>query len=118
MINLNLNHMNDSFCSDSSLTLAGVGPGDPDLLTAAAIDAIRNSTLIAYPVAREECESYALNIASKWIENGQKFLPLIFPMVENIQVQKEAWKVATNQLVGHVCKGEKVTFICQGDISF
>ena len=31
------------------LTIAGVGPGDPSLLTLAAVDAIKESTVVSYP---------------------------------------------------------------------
>ena len=33
------------------LTIAGVGPGDPSLLTLAAVDAIQESTVVSYPVS-------------------------------------------------------------------
>ena len=59
----------------------GVGPGDPELLTLAAVDAIEKASLIAYPIAREGAEGMAAAIASKWITSRQKRLPLYLPMV-------------------------------------
>ena len=49
------------------LTIAGVGPGDPSLLTLAAVDAIQESTVVSYPVSTREGDSLAEKIASKWI---------------------------------------------------
>ena len=49
-----------------NLTIAGVGPGDPSLLTIAAVDAIRDSTVVSYPVSSEE-ETVLLK---KLLQNG------------------------------------------------
>lgn len=38
----------------AGLTLVGVGPGNPELLTVAAVRAIGAAAVVAYPVAREE----------------------------------------------------------------
>ena len=49
-----------------SLTIAGVGPGDPSLLTLATVDSIQQSTVVSYPVSIRGGESLAEKIASKW----------------------------------------------------
>jgi len=99
------------------LTIAGVGPGDPSLLTLAAVDAIRQSTVVSYPVSNKGGESLAEKIASKWITKDKKKLPLHFPMVDDQNTLKSAWKVAGNELMKMVEKGERVVFLAQGDIS-
>tara|TARA_Y100001968_G_scaffold296241_1_gene304295 strand:- start:430 stop:1158 length:729 start_codon:yes stop_codon:yes gene_type:complete len=100
-----------------SLTIAGIGPGDPSLLTLAAVDAIRESTVVSYPVSTEEGESLAEKIASKWITIDKKKLPLHFPMVNDQNTLKNAWGVAGNRLMRMVERGERVVFLAQGDIS-
>ena len=99
------------------LTITGVGPGDPSLLTLAAVDAIKDSTVVSYPVSTEGGESLAEKIASKWITKDKKKLPLHFPMVDYQDTLKSAWRVAGNELIRMVDKGERVVFIAQGDIS-
>ena len=99
------------------LTIAGVGPGDPSLLTLAAVDAIRDSTVVSYPVATRGGESLAENIASKWITKDKKKLPLHFPMIGDQNTLKIAWRDACDELMKMVQKGERVVFIAQGDIS-
>ena len=100
-----------------SLTIAGVGPGDPSLLTLAAVDAIRESTVVSYPVSTKGGESLAEKIASKWITKDKKKLPLHFPMVEDQNSLKSAWGVAGDELMRMVKKGERVVFLAQGDVS-
>ena len=99
------------------LTIAGVGPGDPSLLTLAAVDAIQESTVVSYPVSRRGGDSLAEKIASKWITKDKKKLPLHFPMVDDQNTLKSAWRVAGRELMKMVDKGERVVFLAQGDIS-
>ncbi len=107
----------NSLRKKAGLTLVGVGPGDPLLLTIAAVQAIHNATVIAYPVAEEGKDSMAYEIASHWIDNRTKRLPILFPMVCEENLLKEAWKKAGDQLATAVANGENVVFLCQGDIS-
>ncbi len=99
------------------LTLVGVGPGDPSLLTLAAVEAIKNATLIAYPVARKGADGMAAKIAYEWIEGQKRHLPLIFPMVTEVEPRKRAWREAGDELATAVFNGERVAFLSQGDVS-
>ena len=89
-----------------SLTITGVGPGDPSLLTLAAVDSIQESTVVSYPASIRGGESLAEKIASKWISKDKKKLPLYFPMVDDQNTLKNAWRVAGNELVKMVENGE------------
>ena len=100
-----------------TLTITGVGPGDPSLLTLAAVNAIQDSTVVSFPVSIKGGESLAEKIASKWISKDKKKLPLHFPMVDDQNILKKAWRVAGNELMKMVEKGERVVFLAQGDIS-
>ena len=97
--------------------MVGVGPGDPALLTLAAIEAIEAATVVAYPVAREGGKGMAVSIAARWIRAQQRQLPLIFPMVAAAEPRQQAWREASDQLAAAVAAGELVVFLCQGDAS-
>ncbi len=99
-----------------SLSFIGLGPGDPKLITIAAVDAINEATLVAYPVAYEGSKSMAIEIASNLLR-GKKLLPIVLPMVTDKEILKKAWKIATNQLIEAVDDCGKVVFIAQGDPS-
>ena len=99
------------------LTITAVGPGDPSLLTLAAVQAIQESTVVSYPVSIVGGESLAAKSASRWISKDKKKLPLHFPMVDDQNTLQNAWRVAGNELIKMVEKGEKVVFLAQGDIS-
>ena len=48
------------------LTIAGVGPGDPSLLTLAAVEAIQESTVVSYQSLLEE----EIVLLKKLLQNG------------------------------------------------
>jgi precorrin-2/cobalt-factor-2 C20-methyltransferase len=103
--------------SPPGLTLIGVGPGDPELLTVAAVRAIRGADTVAYPVARVGAEGMAARIAAPWIHAEQGRLPLVFPMVEEAEPRRRAWLEAADALAASVAAGDAVVLLCEGDAS-
>ncbi len=101
---------------DKVLTLAGVGPGDPSLITIATAEAIQKATLIAFPVSKKGGKSKAAEIASSLI-NNKKTLPLVFPMVVEPNSLKEAWRNASYKLVEAVKNNHRVVYLSVGDVS-
>ena len=101
----------------AGLTLVGVGPGDPQLLTVAAVRAIEAATVVAYPVAREGAAGMAATIAAPWIGADQRRLPLLFPMVNEAEPRIAAWHAAADALAAQVTAGEPVVLLCEGDAS-
>ncbi len=100
-----------------SLQLIGVGPGDPELLTIAAVRAIEAADVVAYPVARANADGMACSIASRWIRSDQRRLPLIFPMVTEAEPRLKAWRHAADSLASEVRRGLAVVLLCEGDPS-
>ncbi len=103
--------------TSAGLTLVGVGPGDPSLLTLAAIRAIEGATVVAYPIPQNDGIGMAAQIAAEWIQDRQRRLPLLFPMVHDLKPLKDSWLRASNQISSEVAKGERVVFLCMGDVS-
>nr|WP_199289229.1 precorrin-2 C(20)-methyltransferase [Cyanobium sp. FACHB-13342] len=108
---------NDAAKSPAGLTLVGVGPGDPQLLTVAAVRAIEAAAVVAYPVARLEADGMAARIAAPWIRPEQRRLPLVFPMVAEAEPRRQAWHAAADALAAEVAAGQAVVLLCEGDAS-
>jgi len=94
-----------------------VGPGDPDLLTVAAVRAIARAQVVAYPVPAAGASSMAMCIAMPWIGAQQSHLPLLMPMVEAAAPRRRAWRRACDILAAEVQSGKNVVFLCEGDVT-
>ncbi|MBM5800048.1 MAG: precorrin-2 C(20)-methyltransferase [Cyanobacteria bacterium K_DeepCast_35m_m2_023] len=109
--------VHDAGPSMGQLTLVGVGPGDPQLLTVAAVRAIEAAAAVAYPVAREGADGMAATIAAPWIGAQQRRLPLLFPIVAEAAPRIAAWHAAAAALAAEVAAGAAVVLLCEGDAS-
>jgi len=103
--------------SDSaSLTIVGVGPGDPSLLTIAAIDAIKKAKVIVFPISDDNKKSFAAEIVKKYTK-FKKNIPIIFPMARRDFDPDEIWSNAVEKIVKFIKNGESVVLLCLGDTS-
>ena len=95
----------------------GVGPGDPDLLTVKAINAIQNADIIMCPASKEDRPSIAFSVVSSLIDKSknQEIVKLIFPMTKDKDVLKETWKRNAKIMAEKVLLGKNVVYLTVGD---
>ena len=63
------------------LSVIGIGPGDPELLTLKAVRIIKESPVLCVPKGREEGSSLALSIVEKTVSlDGKDIIEAHFPM--------------------------------------
>ena len=98
------------------LTIVGVGPGDPSLLTIAAVDAIKKAKVIVFPISDENKKSFAAEIVKKYTK-FKKNIPIIFPMSRKDFDPDEIWSKAVEKIVKFIKDGESVVLLCVGDTS-
>lgn len=91
----------------------GVGPGDPELITLKAINAIKNSDVIAVPHAKNG-EKTALKIIQTYLQD-QPLLECHFYMKNDLAMRKEHRLKAANDICALLEEGKKVGFITLGD---
>ena len=99
-----------------SLTTVGVGPGDPSLLTIAAVDAIKKAKVIVFPISDDNKKSFAAEIVKKYTK-FKKNISIIFPMAREGFDPDEIWSNAVEKIVKFIQNGESVVLLCLGDTS-
>lgn len=96
----------------------GVGPGDPGLVTLRAVDVIRRSTTVAYPVQREGAASRALETVRQHLDASSRLLPLVMPMTRDKERLGAAHAAAVQALVEAASDGNDVACLALGDPLF
>jgi len=100
----------------ASLTIVGVGPGDPSLLTIAAVEAIKKAKVIVFPISDDNKKSFAAEIVKKYTK-FKKNIPIIFPMARKDFDPDEIWSNAVEKIVKFIQNRESVVLLCLGDTS-
>ena len=70
----------------------GVGPGDPELLTVKAINAIKKVDVLIAPKTEKKDGSVALSIAKPYLKDDVEIVYQVFPMVKGFaKTHSDAW---------------------------
>ena len=96
----------------------GVGPGDPELLTLAAVRAIRESECILLPNEKKE-ECYAYKIVRQVVPEIEEkdVCPMQFPMTKDADVLRAAQDRCFAEVRARMMQGKKLVFLTSGDPS-
>ncbi len=95
---------------------AGVGPGDPELLTLKTARLIRECDVIAVPHKdKEKC--FALRIASGAVPeiDEKPILEIDMPMTRDMEARERAYEAAVSKLTAELDAGKTVVFLTLGD---
>jgi precorrin-2/cobalt-factor-2 C20-methyltransferase len=102
----------------------GVGPGDPELLTLKAIDALKHADVVAY-FAKAGNASNARTIVASHL-NGAEELPLLYPVTTEIPKEDAGYRDAigafyddsAEAVAKHLDEGRTVAVLSEGDPLF
>jgi len=99
------------------LTCVGCGPGDPELLTVKAVNAIKNADVIMCPTSKEGKPSIALSVVSSLIDQDKKpeIVHLVFPMTKDSDTLKNTWEKNSQIIAESSLTGKKVVYLTVGD---
>jgi precorrin-2/cobalt-factor-2 C20-methyltransferase len=87
------------------LTVVGLGPGDPELVTVKGRRAIEAADLIFVPRSRADEESRALRIAQPWIDSQrQQVVPLTLPMVRGTARAADTYRAVAEEIGAHLAQ--------------
>lgn len=92
----------------------GVGPGDPELLTAKAIRLLRECDVVAAPQSTGGKQT-ALDIASPYIDKDKPVRLFNMPMTHDKQARNASHDAAADAICALLDEGKTVVFLTLGD---
>ena len=92
----------------------GVGPGDPELLTAKAIRLLRECDIVAAPQSTGGKQT-ALDIASPYIDKDKPVRLFNMPMTHDKQARNASHDAAADAICALLDEGKTVVFLTLGD---
>ncbi len=93
----------------------GVGPGDPELLTIKAANALSKVAVVYAACSTKNDYSRSLDIVREYIGPETKIIMLGFPMTRDQQKLDEAWLANAHQVADFLRTGADAAFITLGD---
>lgn len=92
----------------------GVGPGDPELVTMLAVQALKQLDVLFVPAAKKGGDSFALEIIKKYLKGDVHVVHRHFPMVDMNDAMPSI-RVIADEIKAMVDQGKTVGFITLGD---
>ena len=96
----------------------GVGPGDPELLTVKAINALKKIDVLIAPKTEKKSDSVALSIAQPYLKPSVKIIYQTFPMVKDFAEETEIFEANKTEILNELRGGKNVGFATLGDPMF
>ena len=96
----------------------GVGPGDPELLTVKAINAIKNCNVIIAPKTEKKSDSLALTIAGPYLRADVQIVYQTFLMVKHFEESPKIFEDNVAEILSYLRDGKNVGFLTLGDPMF
>lgn len=96
----------------------GVGPGDPELLTVKAINAIRKADVIIAPKTEKKDGSVALSIARPHIRPETEIIYQTFPMTPDFEKFPDVFEQNKTEILNFLQAEKNVAFLTLGDPMF
>lgn len=93
----------------------GIGPGNPDLITVAAIKTLGRVDVILAASSSKNDHSIAQGIAGAYLPEHAQILKLDFPMTMDRAVLEKAWSDNLEQVTAVLEQGRNAAFITLGD---
>lgn len=97
------------------LTGIGVGPGDPELLTLKAVNAIKKAKVVFYPTTKQGGKSAALKVAENWISHEARRIPLLSRMTSDPEERRAQRQLQSRQIAQVLEKGTDAVMLTLGD---
>ncbi len=93
----------------------GVGPGEPELITLKALNALKEADIIFTPKASVKSESLARTIVEGLLPAEANFFELEFPMTKDETELRKRYLASAHLIADNIKNGKPVAYLTIGD---
>lgn len=98
------------------LTVVGLGPGDPELVTVKGKRAIEEADVVFAPSSRIDRESRALRVAWPWLDpQRQQVVQLTLPMVRDDTQVATTYRAVAEEIAASLAPHQRGVYLLLGD---
>ena len=101
--------------SSGSLSILGVGPGDPELLTLKAVRILAASKHIFVPVSKLTRETWLRDVVTSYAQPDCRVHEVSFSVAADRQGRTAHWQQTAGDIAALLDAGENVAFVTLGD---
>jgi precorrin-2/cobalt-factor-2 C20-methyltransferase len=101
--------------SQGTLSIVGVGPGDPELLTLKAVRMLESANIVYVPVSHLSRETWMRDAVDCYASSGARICEVSFSASHDVAQRTRHWQQTASSICLQLQQGQRIVFVTLGD---